>query len=94
MKSLSMKVFLFMFYFFPTFPDSSDGVMLGLHIISLFLPCVVLHHFLHDALGLFVPIMGRSGADIIPDVFVGLLVTLGVIILTSYHVSFDVNPRL
>lgn len=41
----------------------------------------------HEALALFIPIMGRFGNDMNPEIFIGLIVALLTIKVISYFVS-------
>jgi hypothetical protein len=63
------------------------GQFMVVYLSSVLVPvCFTSYAFL-TVLELFVPIMGRSGSQTIPDVFIAVIVAVLVIVLTSYLVS-------
>ncbi|XP_043923132.1 endoplasmic reticulum metallopeptidase 1 [Protopterus annectens] len=58
------------------------------YLLGMFMPCVHTIYLLWFAFEMFVPILGRSGTEIPPDMVLAVLFALCTTILTSYFVSF------
>ena len=71
---------------------NSGGKANIVHFIIMYLSAVLVpvcftSYALMAVMDLFIPIMGRSGSQTIPDVFIAVIVAILVIVLTSYLVS-------
>lgn len=58
-----------------------------MYLSSVLVPISFTSYSFVTVLDLFIPIMGRSGSQTIPDVFIAVIVAILVIVLTSYLVS-------
>lgn len=58
-----------------------------MYLSSVLVPVCFTSYSSVTVLDLFIPIMGRSGSQTIPDVFIAVIVAVFVIVLTSYLVS-------
>ncbi|XP_031550512.1 endoplasmic reticulum metallopeptidase 1-like isoform X2 [Actinia tenebrosa] len=58
-----------------------------MYLSSVLVPVCFTSYSCVTVLDLFMPIMGRSGSQTIPDVFIAVIVAILVIVLTSYLVS-------
>ena len=58
-----------------------------LHLTSLVIPHLLTIYILYNVFILFVPIMGRTGTEINPDIVLGALNGVSIIMLSTYLVS-------
>ncbi len=63
-----------------------------LHLLSTLFPVTMVLYCLYNSLTLFVPLMGRAGPGAVPDVFIAVLVALGIIGSMSYNVGTGGEP--
>ena len=78
-----VNIIVFFFFFFSENPTQ----FILLHLSSLVIPYLLTIYILHSLFILFVPIMGRIGSEVNSDIVVGVLNSVGVIMLSSYLVS-------
>ena len=69
----------------------SDYTVLSIYLVSLAFPVVMSFYHLYFGLEVFIPIMGRSGSQLNPEIFIGGFAFLGVTLSTSYVVSVVSN---
>ena len=63
------------------------GAFLFMYLLATLIPVQFCMYFTFAIFDLFVPIMGQSGTQTPPDVFISVLCAFGVVLLTSYMVS-------
>ncbi|ESP05704.1 hypothetical protein LOTGIDRAFT_103045 [Lottia gigantea] len=56
-----------------------------IHISSLLIPTLYIIYLFNNLIGLVIPIMGRSGTDIIPDQTVAILLSVPLLLILSYN---------
>ena len=61
-------------------------MFLMLHLLGGLLPSLIFAYLGYAVLLMFIPIMGRAGSDVIPDIFVGVLISVLVSVVSTYHV--------
>ncbi|XP_072018975.1 endoplasmic reticulum metallopeptidase 1-like [Amphiura filiformis] len=64
-----------------------DYTVLGIYLLMVSMPVIMSFYLLWVGLEVFIPIMGRSGSQINPEIFIGAFAFVGVIINTSYLTS-------
>jgi len=85
---------LVLLIFFPlvahafTEKSASNTVRLSSLYASVVLPNLMVLHTVCGCLLMFVPIMGRAGGKLIPDLFISVLVAVGVVVVLMYHTGF------
>ena len=71
--------------------DENDDLystkLIGIHIIAVAVPVVVVIYHLFSIFDVFVPIMGRQGSEIPPDVVLAVISSFCIIMVTLYLVS-------
>ena len=67
--------------------SESPKTFLTLHLLGLVFPTLIFLYPVYGVLLMFVPVMGRAGSEAIPDVAMGVLVGVSVIVVTSHSVS-------
>ncbi|KAL3869218.1 hypothetical protein ACJMK2_041927 [Sinanodonta woodiana] len=58
-----------------------------LHLASVSLPVLMILYSIHCMLLLFIPIMGRSGTEVNPDIFIAGVSAFTIIVITSYMIG-------
>jgi len=66
---------------------ASRRVLLLLHIVSMLLPSILYMSLVYATLLLFIPVMGRTGTNSYPDLFVGLITTSSLVLLAVWQVN-------
>lgn len=67
-------------------PEISSKLV-AVHLVSMSVPVLLLYYLVICNLQVFLPIMGRSGSEAIPDVFIACFFAGSVVLLTSCVVS-------
>ncbi len=57
-----------------------------LHLTGVLPPSLLFLYFVYGVYSMFTPLMGRVGSELIPDMFIGGISTIIVIILMGYQV--------
>ena len=66
------------------------ATFIGLHLLGTGFPMLLQLYFLYSVLDMFVPVMGRIGPSVIPDMFMAGLVTFFMLLVFSYQVNLQV----
>lgn len=72
--------------FFNALPEN-PAAFLVLQMAGFLTGHIMFMYVIYGVFVLFIPIMGRSGSEAIPDVFIAVVVVVGVIVLMGYQVS-------
>ena len=65
----------------------SDYTVLTIYLLMISVPVLMSFYLLWIGMEVFIPIMGRSGSEINPEIFIGAFAYFGVIVNTSFLVS-------
>jgi len=69
------------------FTAASRRVLLLLHFAGMLVPSTIIISLFHAVLLLFVPIMGRTGTEPFPDLFIGCVTVSAVIVFSAWQVT-------
>ena len=61
--------------------------IVSIHLCGIFLPTLLALYSAHTFFEMFVPLMGRVGTALHPDIFLAVVCALGVLLLFGYQVS-------
>jgi len=90
---LVVRVFIWETFFASKTTHRKLGTFVLMYFLAILIPVQFCTYVTIGVLDVFVPIMGRGGTETPPDVFIAVLCSFAVVMLTSYVVSIYIYSQ-